>query len=352
MAIVDSQGRLLGRWNLIDAVVLVLILGAVPVAYGGYLLFRTPVPVLTAVEPAVLTAGPNLRVKVIGENLRPYLRVSFGTNQGISFLFNNTHEAEVELGGIGPGTYDVVLYDFTQERSRLPQALTIVPSPLPKGAAMAVGMLGRLSKDDVGRVQPGLSLGDVGEVVAVGRAVDDMVRANAGGYSFDLPVESSLRVPVVVRMPCDVLQASGLPFCYVRGVPIQQSSVLTVQTAVGPLPFQVDQIRSAAPLQVARIVVRYDGMPQVASAVRPGDVDLGARLNELAAGARVVEVFRAAGGRVEVTLEVQIQDSSIGIVYGATPVRIGAPFYFRTMGYELQGVVSAIALPAPGGAAR
>ena len=46
MPIVDERGRVAGRINLIDAVAAVVIVVLVPVAYGAYLLFRTPQPKL------------------------------------------------------------------------------------------------------------------------------------------------------------------------------------------------------------------------------------------------------------------------------------------------------------------
>ena len=79
MALVDEQGRLFGRVNLLDAIMAVVIVGLVPLAYSAYLLFRTPEPRLTAVEPSSLILGPNLRVSVKGENFRPYMRVSFNS---------------------------------------------------------------------------------------------------------------------------------------------------------------------------------------------------------------------------------------------------------------------------------
>src|SRR5205814_8070968 len=64
MAIVDERGRLGGKVNLIDAVVAFLILILIPVAFGAYLLFRTPTPKLTALNPPALNQGPNLRIEV------------------------------------------------------------------------------------------------------------------------------------------------------------------------------------------------------------------------------------------------------------------------------------------------
>ena len=127
MSLVDDRGRVGGRINLIDAIVVVLVVVLVPVAYGAYLLFRTPAPKLLTVEPAKQYQGPNLRVTVNGENLRPFMRVSFGGVQGRTFLIGSTKYAQVDLPDLGPGTYDVELYDFMQEVDRLPKALTILP---------------------------------------------------------------------------------------------------------------------------------------------------------------------------------------------------------------------------------
>ena len=51
MTIVDRDGRLFGRLNLLDAILMVLAFGLVPLGYGAYVLFRTPTPRLMAVEP-------------------------------------------------------------------------------------------------------------------------------------------------------------------------------------------------------------------------------------------------------------------------------------------------------------
>jgi hypothetical protein len=51
MTLVDNRGRILGRYNLIDLALVCVVLGLIPLGYGAYLLFRTPLPSLTAVEP-------------------------------------------------------------------------------------------------------------------------------------------------------------------------------------------------------------------------------------------------------------------------------------------------------------
>ena len=127
MSLVDDRGRIGGKINLIDAIVAALIVVLVPVAYGAYLLFRTPAAKLLTVQPNKVYQGPNLRVTVNGQNLRPFMRVAFGSVQGQTFLIGSTKYAQVDLPDLGPGTYDIVLYDFMQEVDRLPKALTVLP---------------------------------------------------------------------------------------------------------------------------------------------------------------------------------------------------------------------------------
>src|SRR5687767_11350990 len=104
MSLVDDRGRVGGRINLIDAIAITLVVVLVPVAYGAYLLFRTPAAKLVTVEPATIYQGPNLRVKINGQNLRPFMRVSFGAVQGRTFLIGSTRSAQVDLPDLTPGT--------------------------------------------------------------------------------------------------------------------------------------------------------------------------------------------------------------------------------------------------------
>lgn len=86
MPFIDERGRLFGKINLIDAGVGVLILLLIPLGYAGYRLFRTPIPTITAVTPARLQRGDDVRVRVEGEDLRPYLKVKVGTKTATFFL--------------------------------------------------------------------------------------------------------------------------------------------------------------------------------------------------------------------------------------------------------------------------
>ena len=88
----------------------------------------------------------------MAQNLRPYMRVSLDKYQGQSFLFRDATEAEVEIRDVPPGVYDVVLFDYSQERARLPKAFRIDPSPLPDAKVVVVGTFGNLPPGQAARI--------------------------------------------------------------------------------------------------------------------------------------------------------------------------------------------------------
>lgn len=347
MSVVDNRGRVFGRWNLFDAVLVLFAVGLVPLAYGAYALFRTPLPVLTAVEPATLQSAPNMRVTIRGENLRPYLRVSFGTQQGQTFLFKDITTAEVTVAALAPGTYDVVLFDQSQERSRLPKALTVTPVPLPNTEVTIVGSFANLTKETAPRLTAGTEIPGLGSIVAVGSPLPESTRVFSANLVVEIPVETAVRLPAVVRARCQVRATSGYPQCAIDGVSLDVNALLMLRTPLGTLPFQVDQLRGLQPIEPMRVRVRLSGPTQAVSQVRPGDVDRGAFANELAAGATVLSLGagRSEGGQStqEVELMVQAQRGTSSWTYAGNPLRAGGSLTIRTSSYELSGMVLSVA---------
>jgi hypothetical protein len=343
MPIVDANGRLFGRLNLIDALVLVLVVGMIPLAYGAYGLFRTPAPQLVAVEPNTLVSGPNLRVSIRGEHLRPYMRVSFNDTQGNSFIFRNTSEALVDLNPMPPGVYDVVLYDNAQERARLPQAFTLKPTPLPASHIILVGTFGNLTNEGAAGITKGMTIPGVGEIIDVSAPLPEATRVYAGPV-IEIPIERAVRVPVALRVGCAVRAPQGVPQCALGDAPLQPMALVVMNTPVGALPFQVDQLRGSQPLETVEVVVQFPNRRELLAQIRPGDTDRGQYANPLAAGATVAAVGRpvALGGdteRVDVTLRAEAQRTSTSWSYASLPLRVGSSFVLRTPEYELQGTV-------------
>ena len=119
MTPLDTDRRSSLRFNLVDVVVAIVILGLIPIAYGAYLLFRTPPPTLVSVSPVRLFEGHNQRLEIDGANLRPFMRVSLNSTPARSFLIGSTKYALVDLPDLKPGEYDVVLFDAVREVARL-----------------------------------------------------------------------------------------------------------------------------------------------------------------------------------------------------------------------------------------
>lgn len=343
MPLVDERGRVFGRLNLLDAIVVVLLLGLIPLGYGAYALFRTPAPRLVAVEPAVIERGPNLRVTVRGEHLRPYMRVSFNTQQGITFLFQDPTMAQVELAELPPGVYDVVLYDHTQERARLPQALTVRPSPLPDTEIIVAGSFANLTAGQADSIEPGLAVPGFGEVLNVGAPMPESTRVWSGNVVIEIPIEDAVRLPATIRMACHVRVVSGQPHCYADGIVVQPTAFLSLPTPLGMRPFQVDQVRGLSPLEPLRVRVRFSGDRSAVDRIAEGDIDQGPWVNPLAAGASVVRVSPASPGTGQVTRDIELrldgQRGTSSWTYAGAPLRIGGTVLLRTYLYELYGSV-------------
>ncbi|HUK35191.1 MAG TPA: DUF4330 family protein [Vicinamibacterales bacterium] len=251
MAVVDDRGRIGGKVNLIDAVVAVVILGLIPVAFGAYLLFRTPAPRLLAVSPSTVHEGINLRVTITGENLRPFMRVSFNGIQGQSFLIGNTTFALVDLPELKPGNYDVGLWDYRQLLSTLPKALTILPlAPTPTMEMLVNGSFKGLSADRMNALKAGESFppgGAAATVVSIGQSVPSALQVRAGASLLTVPISGKTDLKAQLRVQCfAVSNPDGSVRCAVAG-PVQQvdvvpGSILPLAGPDGWLSFQISEV--------------------------------------------------------------------------------------------------------------
>jgi len=252
MAVVDERGRLGGKVNLIDAVIAVVILGLIPLAFGAYLLFRTPTPKLLSVTPSTLYQGQNLRVTITGENLRPYLRVTFDGIQGQSFLIGNTTFALVDLPDLKAGTYDVILWDYRQELARIPKGLTILPlAPTPTIEMDVRGTFKDLPTDRLKEIKAGDRFPPTGDaqatVLSVGAAVPSAIQVRAGASTMTVPINGKTDLRADLRVRCfTVSNADGSVRCAIAG-PVQQvdvapGSMLPLNGQGGGIAFQISEV--------------------------------------------------------------------------------------------------------------
>ncbi len=129
MPLVDQRGRLFGRLNLIDALVLIVVGGVIPLIYGAFLLFRTPVPTVDVITPHQLEENRRTPAQIAGTNLRPFMLAFVGTAVSPRFLIESPTAAQIEIPPLPAGTYDFVLADEGQEVLRKVGAITVAPMP-------------------------------------------------------------------------------------------------------------------------------------------------------------------------------------------------------------------------------
>lgn len=345
MTLVDEHGRILGRFNLLDVAMAILLLGLIPLGYGAYALFKTPAPRLTAVEPDSVQFDKESRITIRGENLRPYMRVSLGTFQTRSFLFKDSTTAEIVFDGIPTGKYDVVLYDVAQERHRLPEAFTIAPPPLPTTSVHIAGLLSGVPSGEVSRFKAGYRFPQNGEILAAGNPVPDAARVVTGDHNIEVPVPATVRIPILLKFLCNIQTATsegGLAECR-TGSAIFPHGYLNLPTEDRILSLLVIDVQPPLQPTMIEVQARIDGSAAAARLVRGGDKDVGASQNEFAAGAVVVAPPDA--GRL-VRLRVPAFPTLSGWQYAGQIVRVGGPLQFITPRYQFSSTVIA-APPLP-----
>jgi hypothetical protein len=220
MPVIDDRGRLFGRVNVIDFAVVLFVVALVPLAYAAYALFRPTPPHIVSVSPstAVYKAGVEQKVTITASWLRPFLRAQIGTYNTRGFEVTSARTADVRFMDLPPGTYDIVLFDESQEVARLPKALKITPRPV-----------------------------------------------DAFG-SFDAPGPQH----TTLRVTCDLSPDND---CLIDGqvVATGKTATLTIPGTTTRAPFHVDLMRTDS--QWVAVNVRLIGLPESLARAKVGDVD-------------------------------------------------------------------------------
>ena len=251
MPLIDDRGRLLGRVNLIDCALIAFVLVLIPLGYGAYRFLRTPLPHIGGVTPNPLPYKKgDQRIRMTGENFRPFLRVTVGSADAKAFLIEKRDVAEVVFDGPAAGTYDLALFDFAEELARLRNAVTIVAPPTPP-----VQIVGHFTGDvaAAGALAPGMKLPDAAstplEVVAVQTA--DRQRR------------------ITLRTSC-----SNTGPCAIAGTPLAPGGRITLHVpgSEGGAEFAIDDLRVEGTW--ATVQVRVYGLAEVLNLMKAGDVDI------------------------------------------------------------------------------
>jgi hypothetical protein len=339
MSIVDERGRVFGAINLVDAAVVLFLAALLPVGYGAYLLFKPTQPTIESAT-AVNLGREELRVangsviaqklKVRGTGFNPLLRAQVGDRPALAFVFENPNSADVLVGDIPAGEYDLVLFDGVQAVARANGVVKIHPS-----ASTAVHTVGRfiaLTPQQAQTLKPGYKSGDVirggFEVVAIGapRPAHDQIRFGASGM--DIPSAAS-EWPAVLLVRCDGVGNA----CSVGGVSLVNGPPVSVGLD-GGVRFEIDELLPTTPPVRALLQVRFTG-PQVAL------VQVGDRDTLLDSRAAVVTAIGARDANsATATLELGVDSSSGGWSYRGQLVRPGSKIRIVTDRYEAEGIIS------------
>lgn len=252
MPVIDSQGRVFGRFNLVDALLVVLLMVALPAAYAARVLFRDPPAHLSAIAPTAVDQGAERLIEITGLNLRPYMRVSFGTTQAASFQFYGTSQAFAPMPALEPGAYDVVLYDHAREVARLPQALTVTGPGRPPHVEL------RIRGAYLGLTQAAADLLDIGRPMNASEGVIGTIMSReaprpavarvfvSDALTVPVPMDGQLEVPATIVLTCPTsVGPGGVLRCATAGTTLAPDRYLSFQGPSGRLLFRIDEIDAA-----------------------------------------------------------------------------------------------------------
>lgn len=370
MTLVDDQGRLFGRWNVVDALLGLLLFGLVPLLYGAYLLFR-PMPVgLTSVEPARIQAGSSVDLMIRGNHLRPFMRVSFDAHQGGGFLFADPSRAVVPISNIPPGVYDVILYDQAQERARIPKGLEVVANPRAETQLDLIGSFTGVAETVAAQLKEGMPLVGLGQILRLAPPAPSITRTAFGpGVLADVPSKGAFNVAAIIRADCNLVHRGDGVTCSALGTALMEDTVLRPVVGSTSVLFQIDQIRTTEPTETVTVRARMGGDRLVLDRMRAGDRDV-RRRNPFSASGTIVsmDATRDASASVaiaaptaqgqlepfvvsdlgvrEVVLRLPAQHTGDGWHYVGRTLSPGSVMQFHGPGYQAIGTVLSVTAPA------
>lgn len=336
MSVIDQDGRLFGRVNLVDAAILIVILLLIPVGYATFLLFRPERPAIESVtrveignEERRVSSGTILtaKLKVTGTGFNPLLRARIGSIDAVGLVFENPNSVDVIVGVVPPGKHDLVLYDGVQEVARARDAVEVQATEGP--SVRAYGWLTDLAPPYAEALKPGFAtdptVPGAFRIVALGPVRPARARAALGATTADLPLpgKSERAAEVVVR--CD--WPSTL-ICTIDGHRLTQMPPIII-TLPGGLRFEIDEI--APPEDPTPAVARI----RVAST---GGLKVGDR--DATVGERAAEITAIAGNLV--TVRLGLDDSREGWRYRGRLVAPGSTLSLRTGSYTINGTVDEV----------
>lgn len=346
MSTIDNQGRIFGRFNIVDVAAGVLVLLLVPLGYGTYLLFRPATPQIDSVAPSIITreeerisVGGRLvaKFKVTGSGFTPMLRARIGNADALALVFENPNSADVLVGPVGPGAHDLVLFDGVQEVARARGAITI-QAEMATASIMASGWLVGLDEATAKTIAVGIGWpqdAPAFRITALGPLVPGFRKVVLAGSAIEVATPGTQARRAMLSLDCG--NALALNPCAL-GERVENRTPPVTISLPGPLRpfhFEIEEILpSTAP---ARATLRVRVSP-VGAPIRAGDRD--DLLDD-----RAATVTGIAGDTV--TLEAGLDRFHDGWRYRGQRVLPGSTIVFTTDRYQARGVLHSFEMKAP-----
>ena len=333
MSVVDKDGRLIGRLNLVDAAVLAFIVVLLPIGYATFLLFRAERPKIDSVtrvelgnEERRVSSGVVLtaKLKVTGSGFNPLLRAKIDSTDAVGLVFENPNSMDIIVGIVPPGKHDLVLLDGVQEVARAAGAVEIQASDGP--SVRAYGWVTDLSPKFAEGLKEGYAtdptIPGAYRIAALGPIRPARARVTVGDATADLPLpgKSEREAEIIVR--CDWPSSQT---CMIDGQRLTQLPPISILLP-GPMRFEIQEI--APPDEPTPAIARL----RVSSieGMKTGDRDA-------TVGSRAATITSIQGNVVTVSLGAQ--PSREGWRYRGALLAPGSPITFRTETYTVSGVV-------------
>jgi hypothetical protein len=348
MTVVDNQGRLFGRVNLVDGAFALFLLILIPLGYGTYLLFRPTAPRIESVSRAEIsreeiriTDGSLLaaKLKVRGTGFTPLLRAEVGGHDALAFVYESPNSADVLIGLLPAGAHDLVLRDGVNEVARAANAVTIEASAA-RASVLGVGWFTDLSNEQAQGLRVGFKFPEsepAFEITAIGDIQPARYPLYVAGQRVELARSGQFEREAVVRFRCDPGKDDNP--CGMEDPPDRPKTRATL-TLPGPSSFLRFTLTGILPTEAprrARVQLRVPAA--IGSLIKTGDRD--DLLNE-----RAAVVVSASGDTV--TLEMGLDETRQGWTYRGQPARPGSALTISNNRYSATGAIVSVIWLDPG----
>jgi hypothetical protein len=340
MTLIDREGRVFGRFNLVDALAAAFILLLLPIGYATFLLFRPSRPVIDSVTRVEVTkeerrvaSGSLLtaKLKVKGSGFNPLLRASIGTTDALGLVFETPNSADVLVGLVPPGKHDLVLYDGVQEVARARDAVEIQATGGP--SVRAYGWLTSLSPPQAEALKAGFASEPAAPgaftIVTLGPSRPARARVAIGTQPADLPLPGLVERAAEIVLRCDWPSAAT---CTIGGESLTQPPPIAM-TLPGGMRFEIDEI---APPGEATRATAHLRMAMPVAGLAAGDRDA-------IVSASAAEITAVAGNTL--TIALGVHDSREGWRYRGQLVTPGSVLVLRTPAAVVSGTIIDVRLP-------